>query len=190
MRTEVVLVRHATSVAPTAHGPDEHQRTLTAQGLLEAAELAEMLCALRPAAVWSSPYRRAVQTVEPAARALDLDVQTSGELREWDDGLPFTLDWVPHYEHSWADPAFARAGGESLDQLTRRAVHAIRALAARYRGECVLVGSHGTFVSRGLCGFGLPVSWPFPRTMPMPAIYRLRFGGHREQPVVTGPGVG
>lgn len=190
MRTEVVLVRHATAVAPTAHGPDEHRRPLTVRGMREAAELVERLCSLRPAAVWSSPYRRAIQTVEPTARALDLGVQTGWELREWDDGLPFTRDWVPHYERSWADPSFARAGGESLDQLTRRAVAAIRALAARYSAERVVVGSHGTFVSRALCGFGVPVRWPFPRTMPMPAIYRLRFGEQRERPVVTGPGVG
>jgi 2,3-bisphosphoglycerate-dependent phosphoglycerate mutase len=182
MRTDVVLVRHAESVARTADGPDEFRRPLTPPGLVAAEELAEVLCGMHPAAVWSSPYRRAIQTVEPAARALGLDVQTRWELREWDDGLAFTDAWVPHYEQSWSDPSFARAGGESLDQLTRRAVDALRVLAARYRGERVLVASHGTFISRALCGFGVAVSWPLPLTMPTPALYRLHFGEHGEQP--------
>jgi 2,3-bisphosphoglycerate-dependent phosphoglycerate mutase len=129
---------------PTADGPDELRRPLAPAGLLQAQELTETLTALRPTAVWSSPYRRAVQTVEPAARALDLAVLTRWDLREWDHGLAFTPDWIPHYEHSWADPAFARPDGESLDHLTRRAVDAVRALATQHAGERVLVGSHGT----------------------------------------------
>ena len=189
MQTQVVLVRHATSMVPTADGPDEFQRPLAPHGRLQALELVEALTALRPAAVWSSPYLRAVRTVEPTAQALNLAVQTRWELREWDHGFAFTPEWIPNYENSWADPASARPGGESLNQLTRRAVDAVRALAAQYAGRLVLVGSHGTFVSRALCGFGVPADWPFSRDMPMPAVYHLRCAGQRGQPEVTGPGL-
>ena len=188
MQTEVVLVRHATSMMPTVDGPDEFGPLATG-GLLQALELTESLTELLPAAVWSSPYLRAIQTVEPTARALNLEVQTRWELREWDHGFAFTSDWMPHYERSWADPSFARPDGESLDQLTRRAVAAILGLARRYTGQRSLVGSHGTFVSRALCGFGVAIDWPFLRGMPMPAIYRLRFDEQREQPRITGPGL-
>jgi 2,3-bisphosphoglycerate-dependent phosphoglycerate mutase len=189
MRTEVVLVRHATSVLPAADGPDELRRPLAADGLRDALELAGSLAALRPSAVWSSPYLRAVQTVEPTARALGLEVQTRWELREWDHGPAVTPDWMAHYEHSWADPSYARGDGESLDQLTRRAVDIVRTLVAQHAGQLVLVGSHGTFVARALCGFGLAVDWPFARNMAMPAVYHLRFDQQRELPDVTGPGL-
>ncbi len=139
--------------------------------------------------MWSSPYLRAVQTVEPTARALGLAVRTRWELREWDHGLAFTPDWMAHYERSWAGPSHTRGDGESLDQLTRRAVDVVRTLAADHAGQLVLVGSHGTFVSRALCGFGLAVDWPFSRDMPMPAIYHLRFDEQSELPDVTGPGL-
>ncbi|GIE28918.1 hypothetical protein Ait01nite_019630 [Actinoplanes italicus] len=86
MHTDVVLVRHARSVPPTADGPDEVSRPLTTEGLQQALDLVTRLTEPRPAAVWSSPYRRAIQTVRPAAQALGLPLRTHGELREWDDG--------------------------------------------------------------------------------------------------------
>jgi hypothetical protein len=47
--------------------------------------------------------------------------------------------------------------------------------ARENRGRLVLVAGHGTFISRALAGFGVPVDWAFVRVMPMPAIYRVRF---------------
>ncbi|MEK8105243.1 histidine phosphatase family protein [Micromonospora sp. M12] len=130
--TEVVLVRHALSVQPTADGPDELTRPLTPAGLRQARDLVGALVEPRPVAVWSSPYCRAVQTVRPTARALGLTVRPWWNLREWEDGLPYTTDWEPHYERSWADPSFARPDGENLDQVTARAVAAVRALATAH----------------------------------------------------------
>ena len=183
MQTDVVMVRHALSIPATADGPDELTRPLAAEGLRQAIELVDTLAELRPVAVWSSPYRRAIQTVEPTAQALGLDVHTRWELREWDDGLPYTDDWQAHYARSWADPAYARPWGESLDQLTTRAVDAVRALAADHRGQLVVVAGHGTFISRALAGFGMPVDWTVWRQMPMPAVYRLRFADSRSTDV-------
>ncbi|MEV2240365.1 histidine phosphatase family protein [Micromonospora sp. NPDC049891] len=186
MPTEIVLVRHARSVPPAADGPDEFTRPLTAGGLRQAQELVAVLTELRPAAVWSSPYRRAIQTVQPTADALGLPVRTLTVLREWDDGLAFTEVWESHYVKSWADLSYARPGGESLEQLSIRAVDAVRTLVRHNRGRVVLVGSHGTFISRALAGFGVRVSWATVRQIPMPAIYRLRFTDPRSNPGVSG----
>lgn len=185
MHTDVVLVRHALSVPRTADGPDEFARPLAPDGLRQALDLVDALAEPRPAAVWSSPYRRAVQTVEPTAQALGLPVRTDWNLREWDDGLPYTDDWEPHYARSWADPSFARPGGESMDQLTVRAVGAVRMLARENRGGLVLAAGHGTFIARALAGFGRPVDLGFWHRMPMPAVFRLRFADLGTDPSVT-----
>ncbi|MFF5216540.1 histidine phosphatase family protein [Micromonospora sp. NPDC000442] len=184
--TEIVLVRHARSVPPTADGPDEFTRPLTTDGLRQAQELVTALTEPRPTAVWSSPYRRAIQTVQPTADALGLPVRTVMELREWDDGLAFTEVWERHYVRSWADLCYARPGGESLEQLSVRAVEAVRTLVRRHPGRVVLVGSHGTFICRALAGFGVPVSWTTVRQMPMPAVYRLRFTDPSTGPEMSG----
>jgi 2,3-bisphosphoglycerate-dependent phosphoglycerate mutase len=184
MHTDVVLVRHASSVPPTADGPDELTRPLAPDGLRQAIDLVETLTEPRPAAVWSSPYRRAIQTVRPTAQALRLPIGIRWDLREWDDGLPYTDGWEPHYARSWADPSYARSAGESLDQLTIRAVDAVRALARENRGRLVIAASHGTFISRALAGFGAPVDWAFWQRMPMPAMYRLRFADPSTNPAM------
>jgi 2,3-bisphosphoglycerate-dependent phosphoglycerate mutase len=183
-RGEIVLVRHALPDIPRLGGPDDYQRPLTAAGMAQAEALVGELIALGPTLVASSPYLRAVQTVAPLAEALGLTVRTDHDLREWDSGLEPTPDYARHYAASWADPEFARPGGESLRRLTERAVAVLTFLAEP--GGVVVVGSHGTFLSRALLGFGLAVDWPFSRDMPMPAVYRLRFVGRHVH--VIGPG--
>jgi 2,3-bisphosphoglycerate-dependent phosphoglycerate mutase len=183
----VALVRHAEPLVPMAGGPDDFHRGLTERGCAQAQRLVAELVQLRPVMVMSSPFLRAVQTVMPTARRLGMAVVTDPALREWDSGLAPCPDFADHYAISWADPGFVRPGGESLAQLSERAVRALRALADEFDRGAVVVGSHGTFISRALTGFGVTVDWPFSRTMPMPAIYRLRIADH--QVTVTGPGL-
>jgi 2,3-bisphosphoglycerate-dependent phosphoglycerate mutase len=183
MTGEIVLVRHASPVLPRPGGPDDHHRALTAEGVHQARRLVGELPA--PELVVSSPYRRAVQTVEPLARAYGLTVRTDPRLREWDSGLEPRPDYARHHTYSWDNPDHARAGGESLARLTDRATTALLDWAAH---GPVVVGSHGTFVARALLGFGVDgIDWPFCAAMPMPAVYRLRWEGGRV--VVSGPGL-
>jgi phosphohistidine phosphatase len=76
---EVWLLRHAAAEARAPSGRDA-DRALTAEGIERARRVARGLAALAPeiGLVLTSPYRRARQTAEPAARALGLD----GKLRE------------------------------------------------------------------------------------------------------------
>ncbi|KZB82283.1 histidine phosphatase family protein [Amycolatopsis regifaucium] len=175
MTCDIVLVRHAESVPPVPGKPDNPDRPLTAAGAAASEPLARELAAMNPTAVVSSPYRRAVETVAPAASRAGLEVTTRWELREWDSGLEPTPDYAVHYARSWANVDFARPGGESLRQLTARATAAVARLAEQHDGGVVLVGSHGTFVSRLLAGLTPGIDWRFSREMPMPAVYRLRW---------------
>jgi 2,3-bisphosphoglycerate-dependent phosphoglycerate mutase len=186
---QLVLVRHARSVVPRPGGPGDHHRPLAPEGRLQAEALVEELAASRPVLIASSPYRRAVETVAPLARALGLPVRTWRTLREWDSGLEPSADYARHYAASWADPGWARPGGESLRQLSERSTAILAALAVAHPDGTVIVGSHGTFVARALVGFGVAgVDWPFASAMPMPAVYRLRFAGDGVR--ATGPGLG
>ncbi|XVV06048.1 histidine phosphatase family protein [Actinosynnema sp. CA-248983] len=188
MKGDVVLVRHARPVLPSVNGPDDYHRPLTEEGVAQAELLVDELTRLRPVVIASSPYLRAVQTVEPAARVLGMPVQRDHALREWDSGLGFTPEYARHYAESWANPEQARAGGESLHELSDRATGIVTSLARLHPDGTVVVGSHGTFISRALVGLGVTtVDWPFSRAMPMPAIYRIRFTDHGVR--VGGPGL-
>ncbi|MFE7740842.1 histidine phosphatase family protein [Nocardia sp. NPDC057455] len=188
-RSVLVLVRHAQPFIPRPGGPGDYERSLTEAGRCQAEGLVTELAAEQPAAIVSSPYLRAVRTVEPLARFTGLPVVTDNELREWDSGIGPTPGYARYYAESWAQPWLARPGGESLRQLCGRATAILTELAQRHPGRTVIIGSHGTFISRALIGFGRrEVGWAFQRAMPMPAVYRLVF----EDGVVraTGPGLG
>ena len=176
MAAHLVLVRHANSVIPTPDGPDELVRPLRDSGLAQARDLAEELSAQRPTAVLSSPYLRAVQTVQPTADALGLTVDTRWDLREWDSGIAPSPDYARHFAHSWNHPNFARSGGESLAAFSGRVVRALKAVASEHAGGVVLIGTHGTFTARALLAAGHDVTWGFLENMPMPAVYRVRWG--------------
>ncbi|MGW6446486.1 histidine phosphatase family protein [Lentzea sp. NPDC055074] len=173
MTTRIVLVRHAQSVPPRRGVPDDDRRPLAPAGLEAAEALVPILVAYAPEAVLSSPQTRAVQTVTPAARALGLEVTTWPELREWESGLLPSADWEEPYARSWARPESAHGAGESLDALTVRAGKALARMAVEYPDVTVLVGSHGTFLSRALIAAGHHADWESCRAMPMPAIYEV-----------------
>lgn len=188
MRSSIFLVRHAQSVPPALNGPDEYQRPLTDIGRAQANQVAGSLADLDPSVVISSPYLRAVQTLEPAAQQWNLPIHTDPRLREWDSGIEPAPDYARHYAQSWAHPQWARPGAESLLELTERAVHVLTDIVDGLRSRPAVIGSHGTFVARALIGLGCSgVSWAFQQAMPMPAVYRLEFGGSTVHAV--GPGL-
>lgn len=83
---EVWLLRHAVAEDRAPSGRDA-DRALTAEGRHRADAVARGLASLDPeiSAVWSSPYRRARETAQPAARALGLE-KTLRETRSLEPG--------------------------------------------------------------------------------------------------------
>ncbi|TLF76557.1 histidine phosphatase family protein [Nocardia cyriacigeorgica] len=141
----VLLVRHADAGTPRANGPNDHRRGLTATGRDSARQLIPVLLAFGPTEVVSSPYLRAVQTVTPTAQAAGMAMCTDRALREWDSGIPPTPDYARWYARSWARPETARPGGESLRQLSERAVPTLSRWAEEARGPVGV--SHRTFIA-------------------------------------------
>ena len=186
----LVLVRHAVSVTPTLDGPDEHHRPLTEAGHEQAVALASALARFGASQLVSSPYLRAVQTIEPAAQALGLPICHRDDLREWRSGLAPTPDWQAHYEQSWTQPDFAIGTGETLADLTNRARNTVSDLVVSASPTTtILAATHGTWIARALLALGLSIDCAFWLSMPMPAIYQLNFDGPHLCDAL-GPGLG
>lgn len=109
----LLLVRHATSEPPTEGGPTEHERPLSPHGLAQAEALVDVLVPHAPTRIVSSPYQRALQTVQPTAAAFGLEVERDDDLREWASGIGPTPDWQSHYRYCWEHPDEAVDDGES-----------------------------------------------------------------------------
>jgi 2,3-bisphosphoglycerate-dependent phosphoglycerate mutase len=179
-RLDVILVRHATPVTPYSPGWEERDddRPLTGEGRQQASELADELERYGLTAVYSSPFLRALETVEPTARRRGLEVTILPDLRERLLAPGRTPDWEEHYRRSWADPDYVLPGGESGRQAQRRGMAMLDLLRARHPdGGTVLVGSHGNLMALVLQALEPEVGYDFWAAMPMPAVYHLEHDG-------------
>lgn len=76
----VLLVRHAHAGSKARWTGDDRRRPLSAKGRRDARRLARLLSSFEPEAVFTSPYRRCVQTVEPLVTRHPVPVEAREEL--------------------------------------------------------------------------------------------------------------
>jgi len=150
--TTTVLLRHGdTPLSREKRFSGVGDARLNKTGAAQARAVARRLRTRGIGAVVSSPLRRALQTAEVAAAALDLPMLVDKDLRETDfgawEGLTFAeaLARWPDLVAAWlADPSVAPPGGESFADTALRVQHARDRLLARRPGGTILVVSHVT----------------------------------------------
>lgn len=173
----MLLVRHAES---SVHLGEERTRGLTAQGLEDVRRLTAGLRQTHIDAVISSPYARAVLTVQGIADDRGLPVLAVEEWRERrlhgeDVSLPKEA-FLAAIGRSFADPDEALPGGESLREAQARGLLALRELLREYRGGTIAVGTHGNLMVMLLRAFDARYDYAFWQRLSMPDVYRLTFG--------------
>ena len=170
-KTGIIFVRHAQAV----YGKDDRERPLTDAGLADRAIVAQVLDGREIDAFLSSPYRRSMDTIRPAADLRGMKIFTDERFRERKVGN--------HKDEAlamrWANFSFAEEGGESIGAVQQRNMEAMKDVLKNYEGQTVVIGTHGTALSSILNhyipGFGLKdfqriVRW-------QPYIIELTFDG-------------
>jgi 2,3-bisphosphoglycerate-dependent phosphoglycerate mutase len=180
-RLDILLVRHAEPISVGAPGWEERDddRPLTDAGRQAAQDLADELEPFVITGVYCSPYRRAMETVEPIAERRGLRVIVLEDLRERRLTATQRDDWMDHLQASWADPDYALDGLESSRDAQLRGTRVLDLLRVRHPdGGRLLLGSHGNLISLILHALEPAVDAEFHLAMPMPAIYHLEHDGH------------
>ncbi len=173
----LLLVRHAEPVAPGTPGFDEFTRPLTAKGIRDAEQLREIHALTRIDAAYSSPYRRARQTIEPIAQARGLAIATIEDLRERILSIGELPDWRAHLKRSWEDFDYAPPGGETGRFAQARVVRVLDTIASRHSAGTVILASHGNLIALALHAFAANVDYEFWESIPMPAVFTLTRNG-------------
>jgi phosphohistidine phosphatase SixA len=86
-----VLLRHASAGHRLDWEHDDHLRPLDARGRQQSTDLVELLRPFGVRRILSSSYVRCVQTVEPLAAALGLEVELDERLKEGEGGAAAEL---------------------------------------------------------------------------------------------------
>lgn len=174
MTTEIYLVRHADSDYSSG---DEETRTLSERGRIDAVSVTELLWRERIQVVCSSPYVRAVQTIEGIADRLGVPIDLDERFRErkfarsdYTVTHPFEA-----MERGFIEPDFALPGGESIKDVELRGIRAMNEVLQKHSGKRVAIGIHGGIMTVIMHHYDSRFDFNFLRHLPKPEIYRLSF---------------
>ncbi len=169
--SKVYLVRHAHS----EYTPDEKNRQLSEKGRVDALKVCEILMHEEIDVVVSSPYMRAIQTVEGVAATLNDTVEIWEDFRERKIAENPVDDFNKTMGSLWRDFEFEIDGGESNILAQERGVKALFKCIEKYKNKNVVVGTHGNIMVLIMNYFNKKYGYEFWKTLNMPDIYCLEF---------------
>ncbi|HEY4391855.1 MAG TPA: histidine phosphatase family protein [Paenibacillus sp.] len=180
MLTTIYMVRHAES--PYTAG-EERTRGLSTDGELKSRIVTELLKDEGIDMIVSSPYARAMLTVENLARQLNLTIETYEDLRERqfadDSYLIGDEQFMTQVQNMFSDPEYALPGGESSRVCQQRAVPVLFDLLEQHRGKKIAIGTHGNVMTLMMNYFDPSCGWDFFIETKKPDIYKMEFEGTR-----------
>ncbi|MBP2622064.1 histidine phosphatase family protein [Streptococcus panodentis] len=167
MNNTYYFIRHAHS----AYSPDEAGRPLSETGRAALDQL-DFLTEKPITAVYSSPYQRAIQTIEPLAQKLNLPIQIDERLveRKLSSQMITDQEFESCLKQLWSQPDFALAGGESNLAAQKRALGFLQELEAKHHQEHIVLSSHGNLICILLQYFDPQIDYYFWRRLAMPDV--------------------
>ncbi|MFC4617582.1 histidine phosphatase family protein [Camelliibacillus cellulosilyticus] len=136
----IYLIRHA-----QAEG-QAHDAPLTIKGMKGAEALADFLRDSRIQAIYSSPYKRALQTASPLAQKLGLTIEVDERLGERILSSQNMPDWLECLQATFKDLDLAYEGGESSRMAIDRAMRALHDILLTGVEKAAAV-THGNLLS-------------------------------------------
>ena len=172
--TTIYFVRHAHST----YTKEERERPLSEKGQLDAENVTHLLKDRHIDVVISSPYKRAIQTVQGIANTYHVSIEIEENLRERLLSKEPVTDFNDAVQKVWEDWDFAYEGGESNEVAQRRAVICMQNILKKYEDQNIVIGTHGNIMVLLMNYFDSKYDFRFWKTLRMPDIFKLNF--HNE----------
>lgn len=168
----IYLVRHTKSLFDP--NVPEQERILSSEGEKQAKDLIKKLEPLNIEKIYSSPARRAIDTIAPFAKTVGLEIELVPEFREC-TMLPCRSfeEWKSFLKKSWEDFNFKPEGWESNLECQIRVCKKIKELGIKDSEKNIVINSHGRTISLFLNKINN--SWGFDQweRLPMPAVVKV-----------------
>lgn len=171
--TTVYFLRHCQSQPTSTLAND--QWPLSPHGQSQAASLLIPLAALAPDVIFSSPYVRAIQTVQPFADHIGLPVTCHPDLRERHQSQTYREDFDEFMRQSWANRDLKATGCESSHEATIRFVVCVSHLVQTHSGATILVSTHGNVLALFLSWLEPQWGYTHWKQMTFPDLYHVRW---------------
>lgn len=182
--TTFFLLRHAES-QPDPH-LDESKWLLSKRGEEQADALVEDLGRLGIDRVFSSPYQRALDTVQRFAADSGLEVISVDALRERKLTTSFATDFESLITRAWDDLDFALPDCESGLACQTRMFELVSNLVLEYPGKKLLLSTHGNALALLLNRLDPDYGFDFWRSLRNPDLIKVihEHGGFRIEGVI------
>ena len=140
MKKQIYLIRHC-----QAEG-QESNASLTKKGYIQAILLNEFLRNMKVDRIISSPFLRALETIEPFAKSKSIDVQIDDRLAERVLSSLSMPNWLDKLNETFNDMELKLIGGESSVEAQERILEVINDILTTGLENTIIV-THGNIMS-------------------------------------------
>ena len=145
--TIAYFVRHAQS---DNYVRDGRMRPLTEKGMNDRALVTEFLQNKSVDAVFSSPFKRAVDTIANFAEKNGFCIETIEDFRERKSDSNMgknNTEFTVFMERQWTDFNYTFSDGECLAEVQDRNIVALNEILTKHKNKSIVIGTHGTALS-------------------------------------------
>ncbi|EJS71972.1 MULTISPECIES: histidine phosphatase family protein [Bacillus] len=176
MNTYIYMVRHGESSKLEG---SERTRGLTEKGSLDAHRVTDILKTEGIDTFISSPYTRAVLTIEKTANFYEKEILIYENLKECifssGDQVISDKEVYPLVKKMFSNPDFALMEGESYKDCQRRVVKVLKEILMDFQGQKIVIGTHGLVMTLMMNYFDKQYGFEFLIHTSKPDIYKLEF---------------
>jgi len=170
------MVRHGES--PKLEG-DERTRGLTEKGNLDTHRVTDILKTEEIDTFISSPYKRAMLTIEEAANFYEKEIVVYENLKECmfssEDKIISDKEVYPLVKKMFSKPEFSLTEGESYVDCQRRVVRVLKEILMDFQGNKIVIGTHGLVMTQMMNYFDNQYGFEFLMNTSKPDVYKLEF---------------
>jgi 2,3-bisphosphoglycerate-dependent phosphoglycerate mutase len=167
MNNNIYIIRHCEAKGQSSDSP------LTERGILQAKDLSDFLSDIKVDRVISSPFLRAIQTIQPLAENKNIEIEMDSRLRERILSSIFFPDWMDKLEATFNDMDLKYEDGESSNEAMHRIVEVINGIVASDYENTVIV-AHGGIISLLLNHYDNNFGFEQWKSLSNPDVYLLR----------------
>ena len=97
LKKNIYIIRHCEAIGQPSESP------LTDRGLKQAKDLIDIFVDIRVDRIISSPFKRAIQTIQPLAKEINLEIETNSLLEERLLSTKHLTDWFEKLRATFED---------------------------------------------------------------------------------------
>lgn len=143
MKQTVYLIRHA---EPNYDNHNDRERELSQKGLQDCQLITDFFKDISIDTIYSSHFKRAIQTITPLSTSKHLPIQPQADFRERKIDNSWIVDFDTFVAKQWEDFNYKLAQGESLQEVQDRVIKQLKQVLATEQ-QTIVISSHGTAIS-------------------------------------------